>query len=339
MADPLLRHWAMLRLVPRAPRKVDSASLQAALGERGFEVDRRSIQRDLHRLARVFPLALDDSTKPFGWSWARDAAAFDLPCLEPQAALTLRLAHDLLADLLPASTWRLLAPQMRMAEAVLGEAGGLGAWPDKVRVLPRGIALRPPETPEGVRDTVYDALLTGRRFHGRYVPRGAGVPKEYLLNPLALVQRGGVSYLLASAWDYDAPLQFAMHRFVDARPSSRPGRAVEGFDLDDHIAAGHLGFTIGGRLIALQLRVGAFVAEHLGETPLSEDQVITEVPTAAAQERRYEVSAAVADNLELRWWLRGFGGEIEVVAPAELRAEMIDEARRVTELYACDADA
>ena len=181
----------------------------------------------------MFPLVLDDSTTPHGWSWAWYAAAFDRTALGLQAALTLRLAQDLLADLLPASSRRLPTPQVRMADAVVTEARGLGAGPDKVRVLPRGVALRPPGMAKGVCDRVCDALVPGRRFHGRYVPRGTAAPKDYLLNPLALVQRGGGSYLLASAWDYDGPLQFA-----------------------------------------LRSAVGGFVADHPGETHLSEDQTI-----------------------------------------------------------------
>ncbi len=62
----------MLRLIPRAPRKIDTATLQAALRAEGYVVDRRSIQRDLHKLSTVFPIVCDDAHKPYGWSWMRD---------------------------------------------------------------------------------------------------------------------------------------------------------------------------------------------------------------------------------------------------------------------------
>jgi hypothetical protein len=36
-------------------------------------VTRRTLQRDVEKLARAFPLVCRDDTKPFGWSWRADA--------------------------------------------------------------------------------------------------------------------------------------------------------------------------------------------------------------------------------------------------------------------------
>ena len=74
MADPLLRHWHLLRSVPRAPRKISSATLHEALAARGFSVNRRTVQRDLQTLSTYFPLVSDERHRPFGWSWSVEAA-------------------------------------------------------------------------------------------------------------------------------------------------------------------------------------------------------------------------------------------------------------------------
>ena len=66
MADTLLRQWTMLRLIPRAPRKIETAALERLLFEEGFEVNRRSIQRDLNTLSTRFPLLCDMREKPYG---------------------------------------------------------------------------------------------------------------------------------------------------------------------------------------------------------------------------------------------------------------------------------
>jgi hypothetical protein len=117
MSDALLRHWHLLRALPRAPRKTTTAQIEARLRGAGFPIDRRSIERDLHKLSATFPLECDDRSRPFGWSWARDAEAFDLPGMDPQTALVLQLAGAHLRPLLPPSDLARLEPFFAQAKA------------------------------------------------------------------------------------------------------------------------------------------------------------------------------------------------------------------------------
>lgn len=70
--ETLLRQWAMLRLIPRYPRRVDTNRLQDELNQQGFPITLRSIQRDLNKLSAVLPIGCDQS-KPQGWWWQADA--------------------------------------------------------------------------------------------------------------------------------------------------------------------------------------------------------------------------------------------------------------------------
>lgn len=63
----------VLSLLPKPPRKIDTAFIHAELEARGIEVHRRTIQRDLVELSQVFPLVSDARAKPYGWRWAEDA--------------------------------------------------------------------------------------------------------------------------------------------------------------------------------------------------------------------------------------------------------------------------
>jgi predicted DNA-binding transcriptional regulator YafY len=56
MSETILRFLTMLRMLPRAPRKIDTATIERMLRDEGYSVTRRTIQRDLHQLARSFPL-------------------------------------------------------------------------------------------------------------------------------------------------------------------------------------------------------------------------------------------------------------------------------------------
>lgn len=59
--DPLLRQIALLQLIPRAPRRISTTTLQEKLRDWGFEIDVRSLQRDLNRLVALdFPIERHD---------------------------------------------------------------------------------------------------------------------------------------------------------------------------------------------------------------------------------------------------------------------------------------
>lgn len=74
MASATLRQWHLLALLPMGPRRADTATLAAQLAEQGLVVHRRTVQRDLIELSKLFPIVSDERTKPYGWRWADDAA-------------------------------------------------------------------------------------------------------------------------------------------------------------------------------------------------------------------------------------------------------------------------
>ena len=76
--DALLRHWAMLRLIPRHPRRIDTGRIRDELARQGYDITLRSIQRDLNKLSAVLPLCSDQS-KPQGWWWQADADLLEIP--------------------------------------------------------------------------------------------------------------------------------------------------------------------------------------------------------------------------------------------------------------------
>ena len=46
-----------------------------------------------------------------------------------------------------------------------------------------------------------------------------------------------------------------------------------------------------------------------------------------------EITATIVDSLQLRFWLNGFGADLEVLEPAELREEFAETARRLANTY------
>jgi hypothetical protein len=104
------------------------------LREAGFPIHRRTIQRDLIALSRMFPLVCDETTKPFSWSWSRDAAALTIPAMGPHTALVFKIAADLLAPVLPLETQTFLTTHLAVAEGVLAMSGVvLSTWSERLR--------------------------------------------------------------------------------------------------------------------------------------------------------------------------------------------------------------
>ena len=326
MNETILRFLTMLRMLPRAPRKIDTAALERRLHDEGFSVTRRTIQRDLHQLARTFALICDDH-RPAGWSWALDAALLDLPGMDPNTALTFVLVERFLAPLLPRSTFGRIQPYLTRAQKILNSlpTNALGRWPSKVRVIHRGPPLRLPEIPEAILDAVTRGLLDGRRLDVAYRSREKGEITRCELNPLGLVFKGGIAYLVCTFWDYTDIRQVVLHRVHRAEMLKAPVLVPAGFNLDPYIQEGEFSYPVGEPIHfeAMFLHGAAF---HLRDTPLSADQVITEL-----DDERVLVRATVENTAELRWWLLGFGELVEVLAPADLREEF--RARAVAAMY------
>jgi predicted DNA-binding transcriptional regulator YafY len=320
----------MLRLIPRYPAKISGSDLTAKLIGEGFKISKRSVERDLDLLSRGFALACDDRERPYGWSWQKDAQPLHVPGLQVHEALVFKLVEAHLAHLLPATLREPLAPYLKLADQRIRESNpnrGPASWPAKVRVVPPTQPLLAPKVSDAAFRAITQALLDGVQLTAHYLPRGGAKSTEYRLNPLGLVQRGPVTYLVATAWDYEDPRTFSVHRFTAAEPLEQPAQSIAGFDLDAYIANGALGFRHSNENILLTARFIAPAADHLRETPLTKDQVL-EVDGSFTV-----LKASVPNTGQLRWWLLGFGEQVEVLGPPEIRSEMAATAKAMAARY------
>ena len=329
-SESIHRHWAMLRLIPRAPRKIDSATIERVLLQQGISITRRSVQRDLETLSQYFiDLRRDDRSKPYGWCWDGKSPLLEIPGMGVQSAVTFELLREHLSHVVPRATLQAMQPYFKRARAVLGQNpdAKMTRWPSKVRVVPRGLRRHSPSVSRPLLHTVYTALLEERRLSVRYKKRGAAEASDYEISPLGVVLRDGTLVLVCTFWDYEQVNQMLLHRMTTAEIVSRPADRPRGFSLDEFIASGRIGY-VKGEPIKLSARVDARVALDLHEAPLSHDQKLD-----PCDEGWEALSATVPDTIELRTWLRGHGALIEVLEPRALREEMAAEAQAAAQLY------
>jgi predicted DNA-binding transcriptional regulator YafY len=309
--ETLLRHWQTLRRVPRYPRKVTATEICEHLLGEGYSVGKRTVERDLQALSLIFPLTLDDRSKPYGWSWSQDAAGFDLPGMSVSESLTVMMAHKHLRSVMPASTLKQMAPYFRQAEQTLSTLTNHSS----------------PDIDEAVLSNLQEALLQNRQCDITYQKRVAGEVDTYPVNPLGMVQRGVVLYLVCTIKTYTDLRILAVHRVLSATLLDTAAIRPKSFNLDNYIATGAFGWTIGGT-IRFEALFTAEAGKHLYETPLSENQRIV-----VEDDGRLRVKASIYQNQQLVWWLLGFVGDVEVIAPVDLRRQIAEKHRLAVSRY------
>jgi len=326
--DTLYRQWAMLKRIPRDPQRITVAELDNYLREEGYIIDRRSIQRDLDKLSTLFPLNCEVEGRTYYWFWLPQADALEIPGMSTSAALVMRLSEDFLSPLIPRSLLTHLKPYYQRAGKIL-QGTPMALWSSKVKIIHRGPILQPPAIDEGVLDVLYEALLNDQCFEVEYDSRQADQPKSFEVHPLGLVIKHSVMYLVATLWDYDDIRQLAVHRIHKPNLLDKAAHRSANFDLDSYIHQEQgFSYPYDSKHITLQLRFNEEAAFHLTETPLSEDQVLTQKKDGSVI-----LKATVLDTEELRWWILGFGQYVEVLKPKALRSDIANMLSSAANLY------
>ena len=328
--DTVLRQLTLLQKLPRWPQMTSAPILLEAINDEGFSVKIRTIQRDLEYLSGIFPIVCDDF-KPRGWCWSKDARILDLPKMDPQTALTLQLVASYSSQLLPPSTLEHLRPHMNLAQHVLGSLSGsaLSQWPEKVRVIHTGPLLIPPDIDSGVLEVVYTALLEDKKLKGEYRSRGRAKFKAYELNPLGVVFKDGLGYLVCTNDGQSDIRQHALHRFRSATLIDQPVEKPEEFVLGEYIDSGAFHYLASGDTVKLRLQIHDIQVDRiLSETPLSADQKMF---TNENDERILEATVKLSE--ELRWWVLSYGDLLEVLEPVSLRDQLKEITAGVAAMY------
>ena len=323
----LYRQWLILKMFPPRGKISTTIIRDRLINEFGIEASLRTIQRDLLSLeSNEFPLNCDNNN-PAGWSWRKDAPAFGISNMDPVAALTFKLAEKHLERMFPRGTMAVLEPYFKAANERIKQTteSSLSHWPDKIRVVSRNLTMIYPQIAEDIKDTVYSAVLEGRRFCAMY-RNAEGKTKELEVNPLGMAVVEGLTYLIATTDKHEGTVLLLLHRMIDVKPTEVAITIPEGFDLDKYINE-ELKFPVGDDIKLKALFSDKYDIDRIRETPISEDQKIVE------KKDGWELHAAVGNSYQLRWWLRGYGERVEVLGPKSLRQEFADAAFATAKLY------
>lgn len=329
--DSMLRYLDMLSVIPKAPESIATPDLLAKLQAQGYQVDLRTIQRDLNKLSRspLFPISSTEGSKPLRWFWPQQIPKVQFPLMTSSEALMFKLVDTYLDPVVPPVVKSALSDYVHQAENIL-QKSPLGTWTDKVKIIPNSMRLLPAEIQPDALMIVYEGLLKNVQINILYHPLDRD-SRSYLINPLGLVCRHNVMYLVAMDTKDSVVKQFALHRFENASLTEISSNKPTGFSLDDYINQGEFDYPVYDThpTLSLKLAINRYLKQILQETPLSTHQIIT----ATEDEDTFILESPVIDSEQLRWWIKSFGSAVEVLEPEELRAEMIEESKALRRMY------
>lgn len=324
------RQWHILSQLDRK-RWIGTHHIIDQLALLGFSISLRTIQRDLNALAERFPIEKNNAN-PQGWRWREDAPMQSLPHMNLSQAVAFAMVKDNLTQLLPPAILDELLPWFDMADQQLKTSKVAHTWLDRVRILSANQPLIAPTVDSDTKDAIYEALFQGKQLEATYRARGRAEPSEYILNPIAIIQRGVVIYLLVSRDDRptDDIRQFALHRFESAKCLDTPANLPENFELDSYINAGSMGFNhpLFDSLKPANSHQPPSRAIHLLFTPqagasLLESQLSPDQETWEDEDGLH-VTATVGLTSQLVWWLRGFGKGLLKIEPEILSLAVME---------------
>lgn len=324
------RQLAILRRIPTEPQKVTVNDLIEYLesSHNLGNLSKRSIQRDMAMLERVFGVHVKTVGRE-NYYYFPQGSHISLKKMGPDLALGFLLMEKYTHSLLPEASLDALAPYFKEAKLALkNEKYKYADWEKRVAIYPKVYPLEPAKFNANNLLDIYKALLLNKQFKMNYTKKG-GETKDYIVNAQGVVQQEQVSYLIAT---YDGQkaeglIQFAIHRINDIEILDSQPKRVAGFDIRQYLEQGGLDISLYPEQ-SLELIFSKPTAQHLSETPLSKDQQLTEL-----QDGRVRVTATINVTQSIKWWLLGFGDQVEVIQPKAFRDDMKKTVQGMMDLY------
>jgi proteasome accessory factor B len=207
----------------------------------------------------------------------------------------------------------------------LGLRASLGSLIQRMAVRPGPVARH-----NALQETyrlVQRAIVRHEALDARYISFHDGGQIRTRLEPYWLMFHERAWYVIGRSSKHRSVRTFKLGRFKALEPSGAPFKMPADLSIEKHLGN------------AWRLMRGDKTYEvHLKFSPLVGPNV-AEVNWHPTQRIRWDDDGAVhftatVDGLdEIVWWVLGYGPEVEVVAPPELRTRLADMARRMLRLY------
>ncbi len=282
--------------------------------------------------------------------WQLDPYAplnYDFERMPAYMALALSITRQHLQQILPANTRQELSRLFEQADLKLQQQERklqphhYHKLTSAVAFFQRGQSLQAPQFEMAILDSIYRAILLGRRVEFDY-SSGKGL-RHYDVHPYGVVFMLPKVYLLGikegdDAADPQAFRSFLVHRIEMLQVSSRSNCVPEDFKLSTYLQSGHMDVLLDTEdpstyqlELSLQPQSGSNLLRDLESAPISPDQRLEQVE---GQGETWYLRATVRRTVQLRNWLLSLGGEAKVLAPSIVREDLQQHLQAITQRYA-----
>jgi predicted DNA-binding transcriptional regulator YafY len=273
------------------------------------------------------PIEYDRATN--GYRYAADAPRFELPgfWLNEGELYALLASGQMLDQMQPGLLAPYIGPLRARIHGLLAQSGhSAEAVADGIRLQPMATRVTHPER----FGTIAAALLDARPLLIRYHARARDETTERVVHPQRLIRYRDNWYLAAHCERAAGLRIFSLDRIGQAEP--RPGPALRTAPKTlDRFLGGSFGIFSGSAAAWAVLRFSAEASRWVADESWHPDQI------GLWQGERYELQVPYSDPRELLRDVLKFGPDVEVLAPAELRALVAERLRAGAALYADDS--
>jgi len=317
--DQLSRQWRLIQLIDRPQGiTVDDAARELA-------VTIRTIWRDLDALQKAgFPLYTERAADGNRGVWrVREEFKRALPLKLTLGELAaLLMSRDLLTPLGVSVLGPEVASAFDKIQNVLSRDAlkVLDQIRDRLGVRPAGAKLQAPAAEHLPK--IHQALAERRTVRTRYYSASRDSEDLREVDPYHLTLFNSGFYLVGHCHLRDAVRIFAVERMRTVELTRVRFEVPASFDAGKYLA-GAWGI-LRGDLVTVRVVFARGLARYIRERVWHPSQKLRDLPDG-----RVEMTLHVADTLEVRRWILGYGVQAEVLAPEGLREALRVEAAAV----------
>jgi predicted DNA-binding transcriptional regulator YafY len=163
------------------------------------------------------------------------------------------------------------------------------------------------------------ALLERRRLDMRYYSMSRDEENRRQVDPYHLTVFDGGFYLVGYCHWRKTERIFAVERIRELKMIALRFTVRPGFNAEEYLK--HSWGIVQGEIVPVRIIFSRSLARYIRDRLWHPTQKLRELPDG-----RLEVSLGVADTLELRRWILGYGPEAEVMEPVAIRERLAREA-------------
>ncbi len=320
----ITRRWNLVRILHARRMGVTVRELMQEL-----QVTDKTVRRDLDFLREQgFPI--EERTEDFGrkyWKlrsdWGQKLLQFDF-----QEAAALYLGRQLLESMAGTPFWSAANSAWRKIRSTLGDSVSkyLDRFPSVFHCTPAGH--RDYAGKADLLDTLTTAIEDYRAVHITYQSGQSTEPATRDVYPLRIIRKDtGALYLVAFAPRDDGIKTYKIDRMDGVEISSFVFQIHRNFDVDAFLA-GSLGIYDGDDDLAVVIRFHPAAARHARESRWHRTEVFE-----SQRDGSLVLRLRLSSTVEIRSRVLAYGAAATVLEPESLRAEIVDELRRMLHSY------